>query len=462
MALRTKLGQKCHVHLTHLLQLLLLCKKLVSTLSPEVVRPSINGLREAVGNAVYTMEVLPYYNLFAMSYLQRVTVKATVVSTLVHVPDSSKSTVTRSSYHCLLRIRRLLKQGAQEANLAHSCLYYIDPPKYWKKIYNIPFFLKPATLVYKSSFPKDVMMKALKEYADAQAQMATETWTNDEPVSNQRSDDVSNQLPNSAVKPQESVVSEPVPSLEDIGKKRSSSVPTAVATVDSDTPPASKRLCHTSIQSTKVPMAVATDSSSPPAPKRLCQNRALSNVSRSNKTGQYQPVSSPLLKSLSAASTPKAQPSPEPIAERTQPSAPLSEASESPMCTSSSQEKIGTPDDQSPQPGQAVADDSLPIPVPTLRQEKPARVQFGEKQSSTACSIALSKEARKASFDKRRNLRIAAALAEEKKQSSVDRSESDVDDSDSDDSSDSDEDESSDEEYDDSPEVKIDGKDLIA
>ena len=46
---RTKiLGQKCHVFLTHLLQILLHCKKLVSTISPEVVRPSIEGLSVAV------------------------------------------------------------------------------------------------------------------------------------------------------------------------------------------------------------------------------------------------------------------------------------------------------------------------------------------------------------------------------------------------------------------------------
>jgi hypothetical protein len=413
--------------------------------------------------------------------------------------------------------------SVQKANLAHSCLYYIDPPKYWKKSFNIPFFLKPATLVYKSSFPKDVMMKALKEYAEAQdAQMATETSTNDESVANQTSDDVSdNSLPNSDdLKPQKSVVNESmlnIPSLEGVGMKQSTSMwvkaPVPVATdsdsppapkrqcytsvqstkvpvvvaIDSDSPPAPKRQCYTSVQSTKVPVvvaidsdsapapkrlchasslqstklpvAVATDSDSPPAPKRRCQNKASSqpsppNISSSNKTRRYQPVSSPLLKSLSAASTPQGQASPEPTTEQS--IAPLSEVSESPMCTEKS---IDSPDDESPQ-GPPVADsESLPIPVPTFRQEKPARVQFGEKQSSTACYFALCKEARKASFDKRRSLHIAAALAAEKEQSSAaDGLESEVDDSD--DYSDSDdEDESSDEEYDDgSPDVKINGK----
>ena len=467
MEVRLKLGEKCHVYIAHLFQLLLLCKKLVFTIPPAVVRPSVDGLRIAVSNAVYTMDVLPYYNLYAMSYTQRLTIKAAVVSTLVHVPDSSQSTVTRSSYHCLLRVRRLLKLGVQKANLAHSCLYYIDPPKYWKKSFNIPFFLKPATLVYKSSFPKDVMFKALKEYEEAQdAQMVTKTSSNDESIANQTSDDVSgNPLLNSYdLKPLQSVVNEiKVPSLEGVGKKRSTSAlakaPTSVST-DSDTLPAPKRTCHSSsVQATKAPMAVATDSDSPPAAKRRCQNKAPSHqlsppnvISRSNKTGQYQPVSSPLLKSLSAASAPQGQTIPEPTTEpTTQPSVPVSE---SPMCT---QERIdSTENDQSPQ-GLVVDSDSLPIPIPTFRQEKPARVQLGEKQSSIASYFALCKEARKASFDKRRSLHIAAALAAEKEKSSADAgSESEVDDSD--DYSDSDEEESSDEEYDDSPDVKINGK----
>ena len=498
MEARTKLGEKCHVYITHLFQLLLLCKKLVYTIPPAVVRPSVDGLRIAVSNAIYTMDVLPYYNLYAMSYVQRVTIKAAVVSTLVHVPDSSQSTMTRSSYHRLLKVRRLLKLGVQKANLAHSCLYYIDPPKYWKKSFNIPFFLKPATLVYKSSFPKDVMFKALKEYEEAQdAKMATETSTNEESVANQTSDDASsNPLPNSYdLKPLKSVVNEiKIPSLEGVGKKRSTSVlakvpisvatdcdssptpkrrchtssmqatiaPMAVAT-DSDAPPAAKRQCHaSSVQSTKVPMVVATDSDSPPAAKRQCQNKTLSHqlsppnvVSRSNKTGQYQPVSSPLLKSLSAACAPQEQTIPESTTEPpTQSSAPLAEVSESPMCT---QENIdSSPGDQSPQ-GSGADSDNLPIPVPTFHQEKPARVQLGEKQSSTASYFALCKEARKASFDKRRSLHIAAALAAEKEKSSVDAgSESEVDDSD--DYSDSDEEESSDEEYDQSPDAKIAGK----
>ena len=458
MTARTKiLGQKCHVFLTHLLQILLHCKKLVSTISPEVVRPSIEGLSVAVGNAVYTMEVLPYYNLYAVSYLQRVTIKAAMVSTLVHVPDSSRSTVTRSSYHCLLKVRRLLKLGTQKANLAHSCLYYIDPPKYWKKIFNIPFFLKPATLVYKSSFPKDVMRKALKEYSDAQAaQIAAES------VSNPTSDDVSSPLPNSDLKPKQksATVNEPafkVPSSGDVRKKRSSFALTDAC--ESDSPPASKRVRCTYVKSPI--LVVSTDSTSPPAPKRLCQNNASlhdqlssSNVSCSNTTGQYLPVASPLLKSQSAVSTPpQVQTGSEPMVEPpSQSTAPSSEDSESPMCT---QENTDSPDGQSPQ-GPAADSASLPIPVPTLHQEKPARTQLGEKQSSTACYAALCKEARKASFDKRRSLRIATALAEEKReQKSADGSESETDDSD--DSCDSD-DENSDEEYDNSPDVKINGK----
>ena len=303
-------------------------------------------------------------------------------------------------------------------------------------------------------------MKALKEYSEAQdVQMATEMSTNEKSVSNQTSDDVSNPLPNSDLKPQKSVVNEPVfkvPSSEGVRKKRPTSVlPKApmIAAADSDSPPAPKRLCHTSVQS-KVPMAVATDADSLPAPKHLCENKVspqLSslNISCSDKTGQYQPVSSPLLKSLSATSTPQGQTSPESIMEPSQFNAPVSE---SPMCTNPSQENTDPPNEQSLQGPVA---ESLPIPVPTLHEEKPARAQFGEKQSSTACYALLSKEARKASFDKRRRLGIAAALAEEKEQSSADGSESEVDDSD--DSSDS-EDESSDEECDDPPDVKIDGK----
>ena len=425
------------------MQLLLLCKKLVYTLPPEVIRPNVDKLRDSVNNAVYTMEVLPYVTLFATAYMQRLTRKAAVISTLVHVPDSSQSTVTRSSYHCLLRVRRLLKMSVHKTNLVHSCLYYIDPPEYWKKYLNIPFFLKPATLIYKSSFPKDVMMKALKEYSEAQnGQMTTETPTNEGSVSNQTSKDVSNPLPNSDLKPQKSIATEPVfkvPSLEYVSKKSSTSV------------------------QPKAPITATTDSDSPPASKRLCQNNISSQlpssrVSRSNKTRQYQPVSSPLLKSLSATSTPQGQTSPESIIQPNQSTAPPpSEVSESPMHTTSSQENIDcvSPDGQSPQKPVA---ENLPIPIPTLHEEKPVRAQLGEKQRPMACYAALSKEARKASFDKRRSLGIVAALAEEKEHSAANGSQSELNDCDESSESSDSEDESSDEEYDDPSNVKINGE----
>ena len=443
--------KRCRAQFIHLVTLLFICKKFVFALPPELVRPNVDKLRVAVSNAAYVAGKIPFVTLEAMAVIQKLTRKAAVVATLVHIPDSSQSTVTRSYYHCLLRVRRLLKISVQTTDAVHAYVHYIDPPDYWQKSYNIPFFLKPATLVYKSSFPKDVMMKALKEYsalAETQdVQMVAETSTGEETgsVSNGRSEDL-NKQPNSDLKPKKSVASKPVfkiPSSEGLRKKRSISLlpKTHITATESDSQPASKRLCENKVSTYASQLFPST-------------------ASHYNKTGQC-PATSPLLKSLSAASTPQRKTSfeSEPVMPSTQSDAPLSQVSELAMCAPSPQENTHPPDVQSPQ---SVSENpSILSQLPNREEEKPARARVGQqKQSSTACHAALSKEARKASFDKRRSLGIAAALAEGMESNSAKESESELKDYDSDESSDrsDSEDESDDDEYDNSSDVKIDGE----
>ena len=118
---RKKLQLQTAAFLLQLTKCLNACKKEVYTLSPNLVRPNVNKLREAVGNALYVAEGVKRLNIHSTSTLKRLTQTATTVARLVHIPDSvHSSTETRSSYHCLLRIRRFLNLAMRVAAVLHD------------------------------------------------------------------------------------------------------------------------------------------------------------------------------------------------------------------------------------------------------------------------------------------------------------------------------------------------------
>ena len=219
MVRKKKLQQQATAFLVQLTKCLNTCKKEVYTLSPNLVRPNVNKLREAVNNALYTAEGMKRLTISSASSLKRLTQTATTIARLVHIPDSMhSSSAMKSSYHCLLRIRRFLnlamrvaavlhdftekmvsgdyKTPAKEKSVMeiaeqcqpnerkkkdtqasgkrrgedmeldeHSQLQteLVDPSAYWKPSLKVPFFFKPATLVYDSSLHRDVLIDNLKK-----------------------------------------------------------------------------------------------------------------------------------------------------------------------------------------------------------------------------------------------------------------------------------------------------------
>ena len=219
MVRKKKLQQQATAFLVQLTKCLNTCKKEVYTLSPNLVRPNVNKLREAVNNALYTAEGMKRLTISFASSLKRLTQTATTVARLVHIPDSMhSSSVVKSSYHCLLRIRCFLnlamrvaavlhdftekmvsgdyKTPAREKSvmeIAEQCqpderkkkdtqasgkrrgedmeldensqlqTELVDPSAYWKPSLKVPFFFKPATLIYDSSLHRDVLIDNLKK-----------------------------------------------------------------------------------------------------------------------------------------------------------------------------------------------------------------------------------------------------------------------------------------------------------
>ena len=270
-----KLRQHTAAFLFQLTKCLSTCKKEVYSLSPKLVRPSVAKLREAVDNALYVAERVKRVSISSTSTLKRLTQTAATISRLVHIPDSMHSAVTRSSYHCLLRIRRFLNLAIRVASVLHAYtekmvlgdsaphvkegkvstheshrkekdggMELVEqsqsgmeeksiPPTYWKPSLNIPFFLKPATLVYKRSLPNELMMNTLKEKLGCHppekiqgAQMVVDPSTGKECSFDKTCKDLRDTL-NSDLKPQKLIVSLPLfklPSSQQLGQKRSASM----------------------------------------------------------------------------------------------------------------------------------------------------------------------------------------------------------------------------------------------
>ena len=159
---KRKLRKQAISFLLQLTKCLNTCKREVYTLSPNLVRPNINKLREAVDNALYVAEGIKELKISSTSTLKCLTQSAATLSGLMHIPDSMHSTSTRSSYHCLLRVRRMLNLAVRVSEELHTYMWKMDPPAYWKPSLEVPFFLNPATLVYDSSLHRDLLISNLK------------------------------------------------------------------------------------------------------------------------------------------------------------------------------------------------------------------------------------------------------------------------------------------------------------
>ena len=117
---KKKMHRHISVFLLQLTKCLNSCKKEVYTLSPQLVRPSISTLREAVDNALYVAERIKGVSVKAASALKGMTQTAATVARVVYIPDSMHSTATRSHYHSLLRTRRFLNLAMRVASAMHA------------------------------------------------------------------------------------------------------------------------------------------------------------------------------------------------------------------------------------------------------------------------------------------------------------------------------------------------------
>ena len=204
-----KLQQQTAAFLFQLTKCLNTCKKEVYALTPNLVRPNVNKLKEAVNNAFYAAEGVKRLTIESTSTLKRLTQTATTIARLVHIRDNAHSgPAVKSSYRCLLRIRRFLNLAMRVAAVLHDytekmvsdeykipaketeqCQMMsgktpsekkkgedmefdensqlqteaVNPPAYWKPSLEVPFFLRSATLVYNSSFHRDMLISNLKK-----------------------------------------------------------------------------------------------------------------------------------------------------------------------------------------------------------------------------------------------------------------------------------------------------------
>ena len=209
MEKRKKLQLQASSFLLQLTKCLSTCKKDVYTLSPNFVKPNVSKLREAVDNALYVAERIKRVSVRSSASLKQLTQSAATVARLVHIPDSMHSTATKSSYHCLLRVRRFLNLSIRVAAVLHAYMEKIasdvnkskskvkikmtrsdfareadghmevaehhklpnvekatipcSSSAHWKASSKVPFFLKPATLVFDSSHHKEVLLNSLKK-----------------------------------------------------------------------------------------------------------------------------------------------------------------------------------------------------------------------------------------------------------------------------------------------------------
>ena len=118
--LKEKLRYQTSAFLDQMTKCLITSKKEVYAILPQLVRPSINKLREAVDNALYEADRIKLVSLRSASALKKLTHSAVTIARLVHISDSVHNTETRSSYHRLLRVRRFLNLAMRVATILHA------------------------------------------------------------------------------------------------------------------------------------------------------------------------------------------------------------------------------------------------------------------------------------------------------------------------------------------------------
>ena len=118
--LKEKLRCQTSAFLDQMTKCLITSKKEVYAILPQLVRPSINKLREAVDNALYEAERIKLVSVRSASALKKLTQSAVTIARLVHISDSVHNTEARSSYHRLLRVRRFLNLAMRVATILHA------------------------------------------------------------------------------------------------------------------------------------------------------------------------------------------------------------------------------------------------------------------------------------------------------------------------------------------------------
>ena len=118
--LKEKLRYQTSAFLDQMTKCLITSKKEVYAILPQLVRPSINKLREAVDNVLYEADRIKLVSLRSASTLKKLTHSAVTIARLVHISDSVHNTEARSSYHRLLRVRRFLNLAMRVATILHA------------------------------------------------------------------------------------------------------------------------------------------------------------------------------------------------------------------------------------------------------------------------------------------------------------------------------------------------------
>ena len=118
--MKKKMQQEASTLLSQLTKCLSTCKREVFSLSPSLVRPDVNKIKDAVDNALFTAERIIRVSIKSTAALKTMTQTAVSIARVVYIPENMHSSATRSSYHKLLRIRRFLNLALRVATVLYS------------------------------------------------------------------------------------------------------------------------------------------------------------------------------------------------------------------------------------------------------------------------------------------------------------------------------------------------------
>ena len=117
-----RLRQKTATFFAQLYKCLNSSKREVYSLSPSVVRPDVQKLRDAIDNALFLSERMKGVSVSSAASLKKMTHTASTIARVVYIPNNVDSATTRSSHHKLIRIRRFLTLASQVAAIMHGVL----------------------------------------------------------------------------------------------------------------------------------------------------------------------------------------------------------------------------------------------------------------------------------------------------------------------------------------------------